>query len=214
MNYDRKKYNDALTNLQNRTFNGDLIKSRHLIKYVLNPRWPDLVWGFFNDNDMPLRMTEPGGFWEPLTVSMWGDVDAWNQGVAQRHGFTESNGCIKLGQHNICWRPKWFDEKMRRLDNEKTEERLSRKVAAQQVGAVNQAMGRNVAFADIDESYERAREKGREIRTSEDEVVEHAERKLQVQVPDMTKVASKKVGAKRGRKPSAKSAVDKPATEG
>jgi hypothetical protein len=206
MGYDKKKYDDALMNFQNRTFNGDLIKSRHIVKYVLGIRWPEFVWGFFNDNDMSQRMTEAGGSWEPLTISMWEDIDTWNKGVAQRHGFTDSNGCIKMGQHNICWRPRWFDEKIRRMDNDKTEDRLSRKVAASQVGAVNEAMGKKVAFAELEDSYERAKEKGRKIETTEEELAEHTERKLQVSVPAMPK---KKTAAKRGPKPKAKTLVDK-----
>ena len=207
MGYDQKRYDEALQKAANKSFNGDLIKSRQMIA-LLKPKWPDLEWGFFNERDLPSRLSDSGGSWMVLTVAMWQEWGEWNEQMAMRHGLVEKNGALMMPPgHIICWRPKWFGEKLRAISNQKTNERLSVQTAESQASGINQRLGRKVATAQLDVEYQRAVVRPDAIDTDPEFHARHAEPKIQIAVPE------KKVAPKPRRKPGRKpkhALVDKP----
>lgn len=110
---------DRWRDLANRTFNGNLIKSKHL-KLLLMDQFPGFVFALWNEHDLPEKLSDPGGAWEPLTQTIWKNQNEFNAIVAQRHGIRSKDGLLWFGNKAICYRPKDFDERLKRqrdIDN-------------------------------------------------------------------------------------------------
>lgn len=110
---------DRWRDLANRTFNGNLIKSQH-IKNLLREQFKGFEFGLWNEHDLPEKLSDPGGAWEPLTTTIWKNVMEFNAIVAQRHGIRVKDGVLWFGNKAICYRPKDFDERLKKqrdIDN-------------------------------------------------------------------------------------------------
>ncbi len=207
---DNERYERILEETKNRTFNGNFSRGKHL-EVLLKAIWPDRDFGFYNDEDFSVVTSDRGGAWTPLTAAEWEGNAEWNEVVALRHGITESNGVLKIGMHNICWRPHDFAQKLFRISRDKDEARFSARVASEQQREADAKLGKHVTKMEFEKNeYEPAKVRPDPIHSDPEEL---KQRKLQVSVPSTYKRPP--VQAKRGRKPKVMPVpVDKTGNDG
>ena len=114
---------DRWLDISNRSFNGNIIKSQHL-RRLLEESYQDLTFALWNSRDLPSKLADAGGAWEPFTASVWACKEEFNALVAQRHGISEKDGLLWFGNKAICYRPKDFDERLKREADAKQKERF------------------------------------------------------------------------------------------
>jgi hypothetical protein len=203
-----ERYKSILSETANRTVNGNFSKAVHLRK-LLQAIWPERDFGFFNDAEYPVAISDRGGAWIGLTEEEWADYESWNDQVALRHGISKGNGVLRSGIHNICWRNIDFGKALRKQNYAADEARAAGTVAAQK-SAANMALGRNVVDMNLSGAdYTPAKVAPTPIHTDPEALVVR-EKKLQVSVPEMPKPTKKVVKRGRPKKATSKVVVDKP----
>lgn len=208
-----ERYQSVLREVATRSVNGNFSKNKHMTN-LLTTMWPDREWGFRNEQDLPLALSDRGGAWTPLTKDEWEGYEEWNEMAALRHGLRLNNGIIQMGIHFIVWRKKEFADALRQIEFEQRERRLKSEARAQQESA-NMALGRNVTEMREEIAFERAKMAPEPIVSSEEMLAEiekrHTEPQIRVTVPAMPKKAAPKRKPGRPAKKAASKAVDKPA---
>jgi hypothetical protein len=141
---------DQYQQIANRTFNGNLTKAQHLggllTATLFGQGGEPLEFGFYNTNDLPVKLSDRGGRWTRLTTELWNHVEDFNALVAERHGIQEHDGALWFGNKAIVYRSVAYGNMCRKEDNDMSSARLGKDLRAE-AEKINRSSG---GTAEID----------------------------------------------------------------